>query len=159
MMKHIKQIYITIALILFVIPLSAQAQSRSKKLTIEKLIDEFEIAFVQDRLEKLDAKYPNYGKVRVEIEYTSIEPDIKVFKTFGGIGRWLRSMETDSMPLEDGTTMKLPMRLMSEVSCQRGLCTYDYDGGILHNRLYIKKISYGYRNGRPYIKNIFLLAG
>ncbi|HVG19110.1 MAG TPA: hypothetical protein VNI02_08650 [Blastocatellia bacterium] len=139
-MKRIQQLsVVVVGLVLFAIPLSAQAQSRPKKLTIGKLIDEFEIAFVQDRLERLDAKRPHHGRIRVEIEYSTIEPDIKVFRTFGALGRWLRNMETDSAPMEDGSTMKLPMRVMSEVSCKRGVCTYDYDGGILHNHLYIKK--------------------
>ena len=159
-MKHIKQLSVIIGLILFIIPLSARAQSRFKKVTIEKLEDVFSTAFGLDTLETLDAKYPHHGRMKVVIEYTSIEPEIKVFKTFGGVGRCLRSMETDSMPTETGLNIKLPMRLvMPLVGCKRGLCTYDFNGGILHNRLYIKKISYAYRNKRPYIKTIFLLAG
>jgi hypothetical protein len=161
-MKYIKQLSVILALILSVTPLSAQTQSPTKRLTIERLVDELEIAYVADTLETLDAKRPNQGKIRVVIEYQTIEPEIKVFKTFGELGRWLRSRETDTegMPAEAGTTVKLPRRVtMSLVGCKRGLCTYDFDGGILHNHLYIKKISYGYRKGRPYLKTILLLSG
>jgi hypothetical protein len=167
-MKHIKQLSIVIALILFIVPLSVQAQSSSKKATIEKLEDAVSTAFGLDTLAALDAKHPNPAKVRVVIENSgadiAVDPNSeyerKVFKTFGGIGQWLRSREIDSAPSEDGLTIKLPMRLvMPLVGCKRGLCTYDFDGGIDHNHLYLQKISYGYRNRRPYIKTIFLLAG
>lgn len=161
-MKYTKQLSVFLALILSVTPLSAQTQSPTKRLTIEKLVDEFEVAYVADNLETLDAKRPNPVKIRVEIEYQTIDREIKVFKTFGELGRWLRSRETDTegMPVEAGTTSKLPMRVtMLPVGCRRGLCTYDFNGGILHNHLYIQKISYGYRKGRPYLKTIFLLSG
>jgi hypothetical protein len=79
------------------------------------------------------------------------EYERKVFKTFGEFGRWLKSQET-----EDGLPFRVTMPL---VGCKRGLCTYNFDGGIDHNLLYLQKISYGYRNRRPYIKTIFLLAG
>jgi hypothetical protein len=161
-MKYIKQLSVILALMLFVTPSSAQTQSPTKRLTIEKLVDEFEIAYVADTLETLDAKYPNRARMRVVIEYQTIDPEIKVFKTFRGFGQWLRGRETDpeGMPVEAGTTIKLPRRVtILLVGCKRGLCTYDFDGGILHNHLYIKKISYGYRKGRPYIKTIFLLSG
>jgi hypothetical protein len=45
------------------------------------------------------------------------------------------------------------------VRCAKGVCTYNFDGGILHNHLYLKKISYGTRSGCPYIKTIYLLDG
>ena len=161
-MKYIKQLSVILALTLSVTPLSAQTQSPTKRLTIENLVDEFEIAYVADTLETLDAKRPNPVKIRVEIEYQTIPTEIKVFKTFRGVGHWLRGRETDTegMPVKAGTTTKLPLRVtMPLVSCKRGLCTYDFNGGILHNHLYIQKISYGYRKGRPYLKTIFLLSG
>ena len=159
-MNYIKQLSTVVALILSIIPLSIHAQSSSKRLTIGKLVDEFETAFVADSLEKLDAKRPNRGKMRVIITYDTIEPETKVFRTFGELGRWLRSRETDSAPTADGRTVKLPFRVTNPPTvCRRGLCLYDYEGGILHNHLYLKKILYGYRNGRPYIKTIFLYNG
>jgi hypothetical protein len=154
-MKQIKQLAIAIALILSIISLPAQAQS-SKKESIEKLEDAFSIAYTSDNLGTLDAKRPSWGNVRIVIEYPLAEDprdryERRVFKTFGKIGRWLKSKER-----EDGTPFRVSMPL---AGCKRGLCTYDFNGGIDHNHLYIDKISYGYRNGHPYIKTIFLLAG
>jgi hypothetical protein len=158
-MNHIKQLSITITLILFILPISAQAQSRSQRETMGKLEDALSTAFGSDTLGTLDVGYPNFGKVRVVIENSgadlAVDPngeyERKVFKTFGQFGRWLKSRES-----EDGLPFKVTMPL---VGCKRGLCTYDFDGGILHNHLYLQKISYGHRKGRPYIKTIFLLNG
>jgi hypothetical protein len=155
-MKHIKQLFVIIALILFIIPLSAQAQSRSKKETVEKLEGAFSTAFGIDLLGELDAKLSNPRRIKVVIENSGAdlavdEYERKVFKTFGQFGRWLKSQES-----KDGFPFRVVMPL---VGCKRGICTYNFDGGIDHNHLYLQKISYGYRNRRPYIKTIFLLAG
>ncbi|HEX8709446.1 MAG TPA: hypothetical protein VF723_14470 [Pyrinomonadaceae bacterium] len=158
-MKHIKRLSVIAALILFVIPLSAQAQSRSHKETIEQLEDAFSTAFGLDTLKTLDAKGSNPGKLRVVVEHPgadlAVDPkgeyERKVFETFGQLGLWLKSREN-----EGGLPLRVSMPL---VACKRGLCTYNFDGGILHNHLYLQKISYGYRKRRPYIKTIFLLAG
>ena len=160
-MKHIKRLSVIVTLILLIIPLPAQAQPPSKRLTIEKLVDAFEIAFGMDNLGMLDAKVPNPVKMRVEIEYQTIGPEIKVFRTFGEIGRWLRSRQTDGAAKVDGQTVKFPITVvLPRVGCKRGLCTYDFfDGAMRHNHLFIKKISYGYRKGRPYLKTIYLLSG
>jgi hypothetical protein len=153
-MKQIRQLAIAIALILSIISLPAQAQS-SKKESIEKLEDMFSIAYTSDDLGTLDVKRPYWGKVRIVIEYPLADPkdryESKVFKTFGKFGRWLKSRER-----EDGTPFRETRPL---VGCKRGLCTYDFNGGIDHNHLYLDKISSAYRNGHPYIKTIFLLAG
>ena len=154
-MRHIKQLPITIALILSIFSLSAQAQHSSRIATIKKLQDAFSIAYTSDTLGTLDTKRQYRGKVRIVIEYPEADPKAiylsKVFKTFGGVGRWLKSRER-----EDGTPFRVTRPL---IGCKRGHCTYDFDWGIDHNHLYIDKISYGYKNGRPYIKTVFLLAG
>jgi hypothetical protein len=43
--------------------------------------------------------------------------------------------------------------------CRRGLCTYDFDGGILHNSLYLPMVAFGLRGGLPYVKTLYLLDG
>ena len=151
-MKNIKQLAAGLALILYIISPPAQAQPRSKIKTVGQLEDAFSKAFGRDRLAELDARYPNHGKFRVIIEYSSpLEPDIRVFRTFGALGRWLKSRETEGgFPWRMDTTL---------VGCRRGVCTYEIEGNLAHNRLYIQKLSYGYRNGRPHLKTIFLLAG
>jgi hypothetical protein len=152
-MKHIKQLPITIALVLSIFSLSVQAQSSSGIATIEKLQRAFAIAYTSDNLGTLDTKRQYRGKVRIVIEYPDADlKDLsKVFKTFERVGRWLKSMER-----QDGIPFRVTRPL---IGCKRGRCTYDFDGGIDHNHLYIDKITYGYINRRPYIKTVFLLAG
>jgi hypothetical protein len=158
-MQPVKQLSVAVALILCIIPLSAQAQSRSKREAIGKLEDELSTAFFLGDFRKLDAKRPYMGKVRVVVEHSGAdlvedpngEFERKAFKTLGQFGRWLKSREN-----EDGLPRRVTMPLEG---CRSGLCTYDFNGGILHNHLYLQKISYGYLHGRPYIKTIFLING
>lgn len=42
--------------------------------------------------------------------------------------------------------------------CKKGMCTFD-NAGLLHNNLYLKKITYGFTKGRPYIKAVYFLDG
>src|SRR5260370_37836522 len=110
-MKHIKQLPITIALFLSIFSLSVQAQSSSGIATIEKLQDAFSIAYTSDNLGTLDSKCRYRGKVRIVIEYPEADPKAiyvsKVFKTFKGVGRWLKSMER-----EDGTPFRVTRPLI-----------------------------------------------
>jgi hypothetical protein len=73
------------------------------------------------------------------------------FKTFAQFDAWLKKRER-----EEGA----PFRQVSEiVKCAKGHCAYNYDGGILHNQLYLHDIYYRFRNGRPYVIRIDLLDG
>lgn len=150
-MKQIKYLAASLVLILF-INLPGQAQSRSRIRTIGQLANAFSDAFGIDRLREMDARYPDHGRFRVIIEYSSVEGSEKrVFKTFGALGRWLKSRESeDRFPWRMDTTPR---------GCKRGVCNYDIQENLSHNRLYLTKLSYGYRDGRPYLKTIFLLAG
>lgn len=152
-MRHIKQLAAGLALVLFITSPPAQAQSRSKIRSIGQLQSAFYDAFGMDRLTELDARYPNHGRFRVVIEYWAgpVEFDAEVFKTFGGLGRWLKSRETEGgFPWRMDTTL---------VGCRKGVCTYKLNENLQHNRLYLQKLSYGYRKGRPYLKTVHLLAG
>lgn len=63
---------------------------------------------------------------------------------------WLKSREHEDLPARSVKPFQ---------KCAKGVCTFDFNGGILHNNLYLKKITYGVRNGCPYIKTIYLLDG
>ncbi len=145
------------ALILVILSLPAQAQSPSGKQTIGQLEDSLAVAYMAKELGKLDAMRPYFGSVKIVIEHSLAGDDdkdrfeIKVFKTLASGEQWLNSRER-----EDGTPFREARQLLR---CRNGLCTYDLDGGISHNHLYLKRIAYGYRRGRPYIKTIFLLDG
>ena len=142
-----------LALILFTLPLQAYAQSPANKKTIERLEGALGEAFMEKSLGRLDAGRPLLGRVKIVIEHSLGENEfvVKYFKTFAQAERWLKSQER-----EDGTPIRETRPL---IRCRKGLCTYDYEGGILHNHLYLKKIAYGYRQGRPYIKTLYFLDG
>ncbi len=157
-MRHIKQLSAIVAIALLILPLSARANP-SKKKPLEKLEDDFSTAYALDLLPQLDRKRSNAAKFRVVIENTGVdtvlhpnwEYERKAFRSFGALGRWLKSRERQA---------GFPQRVTKPlISCRRGFCTYDFDGGIDHNHLYLQKISYGYRKGRPCIRKIYLLNG
>ena|SRR5256885_13634291 len=148
-----KKLVTAIALLVFTLSLQARAASPCKKQTIEQLVKEFATAYTAKTLRRLDAAHPLLGTVRISIEHSLGDNDFNVKRvaTLAQADRWLRSREHDEgMPFRETRPL---------VRCRNGLCTYDFDGGILHNHLYLQKISYGYRNGCPYIKTIYLLDG
>jgi hypothetical protein len=152
-MRHIKQLAAGLALVLFITSPPARAQARRGIKNVGQLQAAFYDAFGMDRLAELDARYPNHGKFKVIIEYWAgpEESDAGVFGTFGALGQWLKSRETEGgFPWRMDTTL---------VGCRRGVCTYKLNENLQHNRLYLQKLSYGYRKGRPYLKTVFLLAG
>lgn len=145
------------ALAIFVFCSPIEAQTRAGYKSIEQLADKLEIAYMNSSLGRLDAGRPFLRRVKIVIEHSLAGDtdqdrfEIREFKTLAEGELWLKRRER-----EDGT----PFRdVRSLTNCKRGLCRYDFAGGILHNRLYLKKIAYGYRNGRPYLKTIHLLDG
>src|SRR5262249_17387052 len=105
----------------------------------------------------LDAARPYLGSVKIIIEHSLMEDDakgrfvVRNFKSLAKADQWLKSRETsDGFPARETRPLK---------RCQRGVCSFDFDGGINHNHLYLKKIAYGYSKGHPYIKTIYLLDG
>ncbi len=150
-----KQLSIAVALILFALCLSAQAQSSSKVETIAQLESALSEAYQVETLGKLDAGRSFKRKVRVVIEHSlgtgAEQYESKLVRTFEQLERWLRSRQR-----EDGTPFRESRPLLR---CRNGTCTYDFNGGILHNHLYLKRFTYGYHNGQPYIRTIYLLDG
>lgn len=150
-----KKLATTVALLALIIPLPVHAQTPSKRETIEQVVKELSDAYMTKTLRKLDAERPYLRKVKIVIENSLEEGknqfEIKEFTTLAEGDKWLIRREE-----EDGTPFR---ELRPLLGCKRGLCTYDFDGGISHNHLYLQNISYGYRNGRPYIKTIYLLDG
>lgn len=151
-----KRLAIAVALILSIVSFPVHAESPSKQETIEQIVKALAEAYEAKSLDKLDAGHPFSAKIKIVIEHSLAEDDapdrfeIKTFRTLAQAERWLRSKETEGLPAREARPL---------LRCKRGLCDYDFDGGILHNHLYLRRISYGYRNGRPYLKTIFLLDG
>ncbi|HEY0319825.1 MAG TPA: hypothetical protein VGC66_02525 [Pyrinomonadaceae bacterium] len=124
---------------------------------LEQLMKALDEAYNTRTMGRLDARRPYLGRVRVVIEHSLAgdgekgQYETRTFRTLAQAERWLKSRER-----EGGTPFR-ETRPLEE--CSKGSCTYDFNGGILHNHLYLQTISYGYRNGRPYIKTIYLLDG
>lgn len=121
--------------------------------TIEQLVKALAEAYEAKELGRLDAGRPYFGTVRVVIAHSIVEDsdERRTFRTLAKAEQWLKSHE-----VSDG----LPARgIRPLLQCKKGVCDYDFDGGILHNHLYLQQITYGFRRGRPYIKTIYLLDG
>jgi hypothetical protein len=148
-----KQLAITAALVVLFCSLPVNAQSSRKKETIEKLVDKLAVAYTSKTLAELDAAPPYYGKVKIIIEHSLGDEsyEVKLSRKLEDAEEWLKNRER-----EDGTPFR---EARDKRQCRRGVCTYDLDGGISHNHLYLKKVFYGYRKGAPYIKTIYLLDG
>jgi hypothetical protein len=148
-----KQLAAALAIILCLVPLPAHARSRCKKQKIEDLVTEFSNAYMEKAMGRLQPEHPFLLKLKFVIEHSlgEGEYDIKVSGYLEDVDEWLKNRER-----EDGTPFR---ELRPLIACRKGICTFDFDGGILHNHLYLKKITYGYRNGCPYLKTIYLLDG
>jgi hypothetical protein len=147
---------IAVAVTLFSLSLPVQAQSTCKKQPIEDLVKAVAEGFEAKTMRSLDAQRPYAGRVRIVIEHSLAEDNAKdrfVIRSFTSLARserWLKSREHDEMPGRDTKPL---------ARCAKGGCAYNFDSGIVHNTLYLKKITYGSRGGCPYIKTIYLLDG
>jgi hypothetical protein len=137
---------------------SIQVASKSlcKRQPIEDLVNAFAESFVNKTMGTLDADRPYAGRFTIRIEHSLADDndpqrfEVRRFSSFARAEQWFKSGE-----IED-----LPGRYTRPVEkCARGVCTYNLDGGINHRSLYLTKITYGIRNGCPYIKTIYILDG
>lgn len=146
--KHIT----TIALIVLV-GLTASAKP-CKKQSTEDLVKTFAEAFAEKRMANVDQAF--IRRIRFVIEHSLADDDnpkrfeVRTFTSLARAEKWLKSREIEGMP---------GRHAMPLVKCARGVCTYNFDGGILHNNLYLKKITYGLRGRCPYIKTVYILDG
>lgn len=135
---------------------SVAAKPRCKKQPIKNLVEAFAESFSNKSMGTLDADRPYVGRFTIRIEHSLADDDdpqrfeVRRFSSFARAERWFKSRE-----IED-----LPGRYTRPVEkCARGVCSYNTEGGINHRSLYLTKITYGIRNGCPYLKTIHLLDG
>ena len=151
-----KQIFISLAVLVSVFSAPVSSKPTCKNETIEQLVKAVSEAYAGKTLGTLDTQKPYRGRVRIVIEHSLAgdnDKDRFVIKWFTSLARaesWLKSREHEEMPAR--STMPL-------TKCAKGVCAYNFDGGILHNNLYLKKITYGMSGGCPYLKTIYLLDG
>ncbi|HEY0384509.1 MAG TPA: hypothetical protein VGC64_00790 [Pyrinomonadaceae bacterium] len=148
-----KQLAAAAALLVFIIYAPTHAQSRCRKETVAQLNKRLANAYQSKTLTSLDAEHPFAKKIKLVIEHSLDEDsyEIKYAPLFEYLEEWLKNRER-----EDGTPFRA---VMPRVSCRKNTCTYDFDGGIDHNHLYLQEVSYGYRKGCPYIRTIYLYDG
>ena len=129
------------------------AEPLLEKETIGHLANELGEAYAGKTMGNLDAERPYLRRVKIVIEHSlgQAEYEVKQFTSLANAEQWLKSQERD-----DGTPARVAKPLLR---CRKGVCSYNFEGGILHNQLYLKKFTYGFRNGNPYIKTIYLLDG
>lgn len=132
-----------------------QTQSQQKP---DELAQSISDAYKAKTLADLDKQHLVAGTITVVIEHSLMEGKngkglmkVRRFKTLAAIDKWLNSQQR-----EDGSPFRETKPLKK---CTRGRCAYDFDGGILHNQLYLHDLYYSSRNGRLYITKLHLLDG
>jgi hypothetical protein len=148
------------AFILFALSMAGQAQSTSASGDISGLVGQLADAYKARDMGRLDAVHPYRRSIILVIENSLAEDDAKnrfVRRSFTSLAtaqRWLHRRERADSGDRFPTPQRLPLKI-----CHRGVCTFDLDGGILHNQLYLQKVTYGSAKGHLYFMQIFLLDG
>jgi hypothetical protein len=131
-------------------PVVGQSSSKPKPEELAQTVSE---AYKAKALADLDKKHLAASTVTLVIEHSLTEGRIATrrFKNLAAIDTWLTKQER-----EEGSPFRQTMPLLR---CARGRCSYNFDGGILHNQLYLHDIYYSSRNRRLLITKIHLLDG
>jgi len=122
--------------------------AQAKKETAEQLASRVSRAFAAKKLFRIDTGRPYAGKVKFVVEHSLEDKfDTRSFTSFKLAANWLMRGRTETN--FNGGSLK---------GCRSNVCTYNISG-LLHNNLYIKRLEYGFTNGRPYIKTVRFLDG
>jgi hypothetical protein len=127
-----------------------------KKQSVADMVNAFSEAFENKKMGQLDADRPYVGTIRIVIEHSLADDNdpqrfkVRKFASFARAEKWFKSQEIEGMPGRNTRPLK---------KCAKGVCSYNSEGGILHNNLYLTKVTYGIRGGCPYVKTIYLLDG
>lgn len=129
---------------------ATHARPSAKTGTIEQLAAALSEAFTANALGRLDAQQPKPGTVKIVVEHSiSGRIETKNLTSFARVEQWLKSRERKDGPARNGGPLQ---------QCRRSVCTYE-QLGMLHNNLYLQKVTYGLRKGQPYIKAIYVIDG
>jgi hypothetical protein len=129
---------------------AGRVSASSPTQTIEQLAKAVAEAWSEGKLGSLDARRPYVGSVRIRIEHGIADTvENRSFKTLAQAERWFKSRERTDGPGRNIGPLK---------QCGKGVCTFEQTG-MLHNNLYLQKITYGMRKGQPYIKAIHIIDG
>lgn len=120
---------------------------------IQRFTKDFMTAYQNRNLFQLDSKYSVGEKIKVIIEHSILEEENLEhgsFKSFKNLESWFDEREEDGLPNRNTRTL---------LDCELGKCEFDFDGGILHNNLYLHKIEYEESEACYNIKTIYFLDG
>ena len=151
----VKKLIISLAVVA-VFCVAVTAKPKCKKQSVEDLVTALAESFANKSMGTLDADRPYVGRFTIRIEHSLADDndpqrfEVRRFSSFARAEKWFKSQEIEGMPGRNTRPL---------LKCARGVCSYNSEGGILHNNLYLTKITYGVRNGCPYIKTIYLLDG
>lgn len=142
----------TLLLLLMIIAMSTIAfgQNLSTRNNIDRLAKKMNETYSLTPLDRLGVLG---SRLKVEIQHSIIEPEFESrwVKNFTGAERWLKSREdAEGFPRRYALQFK---------GCRAGICTFESEGGILHNQLYLKQIRYRFRGGRIVVTAIRFLDG
>ncbi|MFT3745782.1 MAG: hypothetical protein QM785_16010 [Pyrinomonadaceae bacterium] len=138
--------YLTLTAILLTAASFAFSQGRPEP--VESLAARVSQAFKTKKLSTLDGGNFYSGRVKFEVEH-SLEgsKETKSFSSMKSAGEWLfRSRR--QIGVNAGNLQR----------CSNGTCSFTVNG-MLHNNLYLKKVTYGYSNGKPVIKTVYFIDG
>ena len=125
--------------------LNAFGQARAE--TVQKFSGRVRQAFLARDLARLDAGKIG-GSIRLSVEHSIADgTDVKSFTNFKQAGKWLMRGRVDSNLVAKGN-----------IRCRVTTCSLT-SKGLLHNSLYLRKITYGYVKGRPYVRAIHFVDG
>jgi hypothetical protein len=150
-----KKTTLLLALIFAFCAFGINAQTTCKQ-TSEQAAKDFATAFEAKKLGRLDANRGAVGKITLTMENSLAEDGAKgqfVVKTFANmkaLEKWFTKRETDELPGRTANEL---------ISCKKGVCSFKIDG-LLHNQLYLKKITLGFTKDKcPFIKSIYIVDG
>ena len=116
--------------------------------TIEELATSLAKAFTSQTLGSLDSGQAHVGPIMVTIEHSlGGRSNKRSFSSFKHLSAWLMRGRREANLVADAVK-----------SCKSGTCTYT-DAGMLHNSLYLRRMTYGTAKGRPYIKTVYFVDG
>jgi hypothetical protein len=157
-MKTMKQLTAAVLVTIFITSAAIMGQSDSSQKAVHELQQKVAAAYKTNNLTSLDGKHLFAASVRVVIEHSIAEGkngdaliESRQFTNVAAIDKWLKKRRED-----DDTPFNETMPLLR---CRQGRCAYNFDGGILHNHLYLHDLYYTVRNGKPYVTRIHLLDG
>ncbi len=113
-------------------------------------------AYVESDLGTLKDEGFFYRSVRIVIEHSLSGDENKMrtedatFRSFAAADKWLKARGPAEYPFNRETQ---PL-----MNCEKGMCTYG-EPALLHNTLFLTKVTYGMRNGMPYVKTIYFVDG